>query len=308
MDIDGNINMNNNIENTNHDKYKNSINNKFKIVLLCSMKIMFNGFVTNTKIPIFFIKSPDLFGILKKYLNIEIDVLNSHELIIFYNNFIKCILNNIINDEYYKSEVNIIFENLNKKLDDEFEKCIGVIKKKNQVNLCENEKRLMFNEHVYYTINYIKILENQIELLLYIVNNDINDNNNNNIDIDNDKFNNINIFNIKYEFNYINIDNILLPNNVKSNYFQYYNINYIAVLNYYFILLKIDNKHKNDQLNDKIYLLSGDNEVFKKNEDMKIEKYYESFCNKNYVEFFIKINYDENMKIDHDNINNNKQK
>ena len=127
------------------------------------------------------------------------------------------------------------------------------------MNLYENEKRLMFNEHVYYAINYIKILENQIELLLYIVNNDINDNNNNiDIDIDNDKFNNINIFNIKYEFNYINIDNILLPNNVKSNYFQYYNINYIAVLNYYFILLKIDNKHKNNQLNDKIYLLSGD--------------------------------------------------
>ncbi len=227
MNIDGDDDEMEINEEDNNDNKSLIENDKFKIYLLCKLNQLINNprdFFQNTKIPIFYLKTPELFNNIKGLCNEKYDIINSHDLTKFYSNFIKTMLETNMVKNIIIIQSDNYFNNHIKDLENALKKSVDLIDN-NYDTYNKEDLNNIFNIHIKYTINFIKILENKIKLMA----------------------------NIRKEFKYIQETNILQTEYVKSNYNYYYSLTYIYIIQYYHLLIKLHDKDKTESMNNSIY-------------------------------------------------------
>ena len=225
-------------------------NKKFKIYLLSKLNQLINNskdFLQNIKIPVFYLKTPELFNSIKGLCNEKYDIINSHDLTKFYSNFIKSMLESDMVKNIIIIQSDNYFNNHIEDLENALKKSMELIDN-NYNNYNEENLNSIFNIHVKYSINFIKILENKIKLMA----------------------------NIRNQFKYVQETDILQVKYVKNNYNYYYSLTYIYIIQYYHLLIKLSSKDKCETTNNNIYHSNDD---------------------KKYIAFFVRINYDEIIKI-----------
>ena len=226
-------------------------NDKFKIYLLSKLNQLINNprdFLQNTKIPIFYLKTPELFNNIKGLCNENYSIINSHDLTKFYSNFIKTMLETNMVKKIVIIQSDNYFNNHMENLENALKQSMKLINKSYK-DYNKEDLNNIYDAHVKYTINFIKILENKIKLMA----------------------------NIRKQFNYIQETDILQTEYVRDDYNYYYKLTYIYIIQYYHLLIKLPNEDKTDLTNDNIYNINN---------------------KEDYIMFFVKINYDETIKID----------